>query len=230
MLISPSEPPRLKELGKVSSIPEQHGSDFIILSERGRLGVQRKKFPEDLLSSLSDGRLYEQLPQMKTLERGLVIIEGYGKWTAEGELFGMRRFTYAQLIGLFATIMFEFGFPVIWLRDIKHTIKALVALEAWCGKKKHTSLLRRAGPKSDAWGRISSEAWAAHLVQSFPGMGPVMATTFNEYFDGPPLQWTVTKEQMMEVPGIGKGRAEALIEALQREEETDGSNSGQAVR
>ena len=221
MLISPSEPPRLKEIGTVSSIPEQHGSDFIILSDRGRMGVQRKKFPEDLLASLADGRLYDQLPKMQGLERGLFILEGYGTWTSDGELFGMRRFTYRQLIGIIATIMFEFGFPVLWVRDVKETIEVLNSLEAWAAKKEHVSLLRRSGPPKDAWGRISNKAYAAHIIQSFRNMGPKKALKFNKYFDGPPLKWTITKEQMMEVPGIGRGQADILWEALQKEEPND---------
>lgn len=183
------------------------------------MGIQRKKFPEDLLASLADGRLYEQLPQIKTLERGLFILEGYGNWTPEGELFGMRRFTYSQLIGILATIMFEFGFPVLWVRDMKATMEALVSLEAWADKKQHVSLLRRTGPPKDAWNRISNEAYGAHVIQSFPGMGPVKALRFNKHFGGVPLQWTVTRDQMMEVPGIGRGQADRLWEALEHDDE-----------
>ena len=214
MLISPTEPPRLKAIGTVSPIPERYGCDFLIITKQTRIGIQRKQFPEDLLASLADGRLYEQLRALRGLDRALFIIEGHGSWTADGELIGMRRFTYSQLIGLFASIMFEFGMPVLWVRDIRHTIATLESLEAWAGKDHHDSLLRRPGPQTDAWGNLSQEMIDAHVVQSYPGIGPQRALAWVRHFEGPAMAWTVTEKQMTEVPGIGKQTAHRLWEAL----------------
>jgi ERCC4-type nuclease len=233
VLVSPTEPPRLKDLGIVSPLPEQNGCDFLIVSGKTMLGVQRKKFPEDLLASLADGRIYEQLKTIREKDiRALFIIEGYGSWTPDGELVGMRRFTYSQLIGLFASIMFEFAVPVLWVRDIRATIMTLESLESWAGKDEHYSLLRRPGPKSDSWGKVSREATASHLIQSFPGMGPGRARAWVRHFGGPMLQWTVTEGEMAKVPGIGKLTAKRLKEALDgqvSEEQPDvqGERSGE---
>ena len=67
MLISPTEPPELKALGKLSLLTEKHGADVLIMphaSWEGMLGVQRKEL-KDLLASMSDGRFGEQMMKLK---------------------------------------------------------------------------------------------------------------------------------------------------------------------
>src|SRR5690606_37254518 len=68
LLISPTEPPAVRALGTTSSTPELYGCDILIVANKTRTGVQRKKFPEDLVASLADGRLYSQLPKMAALD------------------------------------------------------------------------------------------------------------------------------------------------------------------
>ena len=215
MLISPTEPQRLRELGTTSSIPEKHGADFLILGKQYRIGVQRKQFPGDLLASLADGRLYGQLPLISELEQAIVLIEGYGKWTEDGELISddFHRFTITQMYGLFNTIMFEFGIPVYQVKDIAATEDYLTILEGWAGKDKHQSLKSRPGPEGDSWG-TSEKHHAQHILQGFPGVGPELAARIIERFDGVPLAWTATIMELMEVPGIGKQKALAIMESL----------------
>lgn len=218
MLVSPTEPQRLRELGKTSIVPENYGCDFLILAGKTRIGVQRKKFPNDLLASISDGRLYTQLPKMIGLEKAFVMVEGYGQWTEDGELLGTddyQRFTLDQLLGLFYSIMFEFGMPVLWLRDINATINALGVLDHWAHKTKHSSLKQRPGPDRDTLGRITQRAWALHLLQGFPSIGPELAGRVLDQFEAVPLTWTVSEDQLICVPGIGKLTAKRMYEALE---------------
>ena len=216
MLISPTEPQRLRDLGTTSSQPEKHGADFLILGKTYRIGVQRKQFPGDLLSSLADGRLYSQLPYLSELEQAVVIVEGFGKWTEDGELIGsmdFQRFTLAQMYGLFNTIMFEFGIPVYQMKNIDATEDYLIALEGWASKTKHSSLKSRPGPSGDSWG-TSDRHFAQHILQGFPGVGPELAARMIDHFDRVPLEWTATVEELMEVPGIGKKKAMTIHSAL----------------
>ena len=56
-LVSPTEPPYVKRLGRTSSIPELYGADVLWESGRaGKVGVQRKAYA-DLVDSVYDGRL-----------------------------------------------------------------------------------------------------------------------------------------------------------------------------
>jgi len=216
MLISPTEPTKFHDLGKVSWKPEKKGCDFLVMGKKRVIGVQRKKFPEDLLASLGDNRLYTQVRQMEGLSEKMLIVEGYGRWTNDGELIGSdyMKMTVGQLYSLFFTLMFEEGIPVLWVRDMNATYQALGQLDRWVKKTKHTSLKRRSGPKPDSWGTVSNKSWGSHLLQSFPGVGPDIAEKMIEHFGYVPLTWTVSVDEMMQVPGVGKTIAGNMDKAL----------------
>ena len=167
ILISPSEPKQLKKLGKVSSTPENYGADFLILGHKSRIGVQRKQFPADFLASLDDGRLYGQLPALSELDRALLVVEGRGRWTEDGELIADKyhSFTKQQLHGLLFTIMFEFEIPSIIVGAMSDTATVLLDLEKWAKKVKHTSLKSRKGPDKNSWGTLTERHFAQHVMQ-----------------------------------------------------------------
>ena len=215
MLISPTEPDKLKALGEVSGAPERYGCDVLFTTGNQLTGVQRKKFPEDLMASLSDGRLTTQLPKMEKLDRRLIVLEGYGEWTIDGELAGQYRFTKHQMFGLVFSLAFEFGIEVVRVRDMAETIDLLEEMEVWASKDKHLSLLSRPGAKKDGWGKATKRAVDMHVLTGFPSIGPGTAEAMLEHFGGLPLKWTVEDAKALQaVPGIGKGRAKALWEAL----------------
>ncbi len=167
MLISPTEPPIFHELGKVSSLSEKYGSDFLILAKTTRIGIQRKVFPNDLLASLADGRLYDQIRKMVELDHAILILEGYGQWTSEGTLMHTVSFTRDQLHGLMMSLAFEFGIQVFQVRGTDETIQLLTNLEKWVHKPAHTSLLRRPGPPKDSWNQKSERMNGIHFLQGF---------------------------------------------------------------
>lgn len=216
MLISPTEPFPIKGLGKVSPLPERSGADILILANRQRTGVQRKKFPEDLISSLADGRLYQQLHQMKGLDRAILIVEGFGSWTSDGELVDqkVRGFKKEALYALFMSVAFEFGMMIFQVRDINETIRFLTSLEHWAKKDKHNALRTRPSAHKDAWGRRGNRDYGIHLLQSFPGVGPELAGKVFDTFGRAPLSWDITEDDLRTVPGVGKGKAAAMWKVL----------------
>ena len=217
MLISPTEPKKLKALGTVSSKPEKYGADILVLGNKKRIGVQRKQFPGDLLASLNDGRLYDQLPRLMDLDMALLIIEGHGRWTEDGELIAdqWHTFTMQQLNGLLFTVMFEFGIPTMWVRDMAGTVDALVHLDKWAQKTKHTSLGRRPTPSKSSWGSATKRHTLQHIMQGFPGIGADASANIIEHFGMAPLTFTHSIDELMEVPGIGQKRAQGMYDALE---------------
>lgn len=216
MLVSPTEPPAILALGKTSSYPERYGADILIARHPIRLGIQRKTFPQDFVSSLGDGRLYEQAQKLKVLEHRLLILEGYPKWTLDGTLWGDdygQTLTRAQVYGILFTAMMEFGLPTLWVQDIAETAQVLRLMEAWLQKDRHLSLSRRPNPVGDSWGRVTNRDYGIHWWQGFPGVGPVLA---ERLFDGVgvPVEWTVGTEELMGVEGVGKEKAERILEVL----------------
>ena len=217
MLISPTEPPKLKRLGKTSSKPEEFGCDFLFVHKGKMTGVQRKKFPEDLLSSLKDGRVYSQLQKMQKLDRVVVLLEGYGKWTSEGRLLDAA-FTREQLYGTVLSLAFEYGVEVFQVRDMHETIRFLKELDSWGKKGKHTSFMRRPGPQKDSWGKRTDQMYALHILQSFDGVGPGRAKAIFDHFGRVPIRWDLEGwEEIAKVKGIGKETAKKVWRSLDGE-------------
>lgn len=217
IFISPTEPAVFRPIGKTSSRPERKGVDFLIVGGKRIIGVQRKEFPGDFIASLHDDRLYTQLQQMASLPEKLIVLEGYGSWTTDGELVADHRavnITKQAVYALLFSIMFEAGVPVLWVRDQADTRRILETLEGWAKKDKHNSLRRRAKPKASGWGTVDSRSWSNHVLQSFPGVGPQTADSIIDHFGYLPLTWTVSPDELMEVPGVGKKTAQALDKAL----------------
>lgn len=213
MLISPTEPQPIRDLGKSSILTEKYGADILMLVKNIRVGVQRKLFPDDLLASLADGRLYDQVRKMNQLHHAVLILEGHGQWTTDGILMSKYTFTQTQLHGLELSLAFEFGIQVFQTRDMRETIDLLTNMERWLHKPAHTSLLRRPGPSKDSWGQKTARLNGIHLLQSFPGVGPTIAARIYDHFGRVPLAWEEGVD-FTEVPGVGKEKAKSLKEAL----------------
>lgn len=221
MLISPAEPKFFTSLGTVSSIPEMYGVDFLMPSPVFvRVGVQRKEV-KDLVASAYDGRLEREFGQMNQLGLAALVIEGRMNWTNDGELMHVRsKWSMAQHLGMLWSARAR-GVWVDHTDSMNGTVEWLRLFEKWVGKERHHAGLSRPGAAKNEWGNRGNREWGIHLLQGFPGIGPEVATNLYEHFGGVPLDWSVDSKQLMEVDGIGKGRAKMLIQALKRDESSD---------
>lgn len=222
MLISPTEPKRIQSLGKVSSIPERHGADILIIEPevRGLFGIQRKEV-SDLLASIQDGRLGKEVSQMQRLAIRALIIEGKMSWTNDGEL--VRDYSSISRSG-FRRLLYSIrarGVWVEWSDNLNDTVEVISDMERWASKAEHTSLLARPGPKSSGWGKITNKDWAVHILTSFPGIGVKTAQEIYRYFGGVPLAWEADEHTLAQVPGIGKVRARSMTQALDLHERNE---------
>lgn len=229
IFVSGLEPEPLHSLGVVGGVPEQYGADILVVDKDIRVGVQRKKFPEDLLGSLADGRLYQQLHMLQELERSILLLEGFGKWTVDGVLMAERffqGFTKKQLHGLMLSVEWEYDTRVVQVRDLGETRQWLLHLDSWLAKDRHSSLRTRPGPPKSAWGTRDNRSYALHVLQSFPGVGVELAGRIFDHFGGLPLSWELESyKDLMAVPGVGKEKAQKMWKALERKGEDDGSKT-----
>jgi len=220
MIVAPTEPPALRKLGTVSMAPERYGCD-LLFAARGRwFGVQRKEF-KDLLASMRDGRIGQQVAMMDGLEQAMVVIEGWGqaKWGEDGELLdGYARVTKGQLRALLWSVR-DRGIWVDYTDGLQDTIQLVTAFEAWCKKAEHKSLSARPGP-AGTWGKATNRDWQMHLLQGLPGVGVELAGRILDEV-GMPLGWTVEEGELGKVRGLGKGKIEKMMAAVPRAGETN---------
>lgn len=218
ILVAPTEPQEFKALGKVSSFPETHGSDFFWVHNGLRIGVQRKEI-KDFIASVQDGRLGKELLQMEQLDIRVLVVEGKLRWTRDGELVdGWARLSKSQLRGALFTVQSK-GVWVEWSESKEETGKVIDDLFQWSKKDSHSTLLVRQGPRTDGWGRRGNRDWQIHILSSLPGIGAGLAEKMIDHFGSIPLQLAVPKSKLMEVEGIGRNKADKIMEALYDEAE-----------
>jgi len=218
VIVASTEPPRLKAIATDvhNTYEAKFGSDITFRSRGLWVGVQRKEL-KDLVSSVADGRLGENLAKMKLLDVAVLLIEGVPKFSLEGEMLGPagaygRGFTEAAYHGVLWTVQSQ-GIWVSHTKSLDETIEYVQMLERWCGKERHTSLMRRPGPVN-SWGTASNEDFARHMLMGLPGVGVEVANRVLVKFGRVPWEWSCTKEELMEVPGVGKKTAERLLGAF----------------
>ena len=219
LLIAPSEPKALQEVGTTALVTEEYGADILIPGNGFWIAVQRKTFPADFLSSLSDGRLQTSLVKLTKAEVRILVLEGQPAWSTSGYLVGYEygqgaSFSQDQLRSLTMSAHFELGILTMWTSGLSDTIACLEALARWGEKDKHNSLFGRPGPTKGGKRKFSDKDRAVHILQGFDGVGPELAGRMYDYYKTIPLEWTVDDKSMMEIDGIGKVRAERLQEAL----------------
>lgn len=220
MIISPTEPAKLRALGAVSMYPENYGADILVpVAGGGWVGVQRKE-RADFISSLGDGRLGEQVAKLRALPHSHLIIEGDLNWTIDGTLMGSGRYGREITRDFFDGVVWsvqDSGTWVTYTSSLDHTIATLAHLEKWWAKTKHTGLMTR-GPVVATWGTPDSRDYQVHLLTGIPNVGPELAGRILDRFDGLPFRWRddVTVSTLCEVKGVGVKKAEKILGVLNR--------------
>lgn len=224
MLVAPTEPTAFNPLGPRSMQPEDWGVDFLwwVPRARGWGGVQRKTV-KDLIASARDGRLVKEIGQMAGLHFACLVIEGKVQWVNDQIVVSdWEKFTREEYLG----ILFRFqaaGVKVAWTDSTPQTVDTVGWLERWSRRDDHATLTARPSPPTNSWGTRTSKDYGMWVLQSFPGVGKELAERIWDHFGEVPLGWKVTEEELCQVKGLGKVKAQRMIQAL-------GSSGGSPAR
>lgn len=209
ILVSGQEPEQLRAIGTSSAVPEDYGADFLIPGKGFFLGVQRKTFPADFLSSLHDGRLQTSLVKLTQCEKRVLLLEGRPAWTTSGFLVDdYVQFSRKQLRGLLMSAHEELGIHTMWTDGIQDTIDALHDMVRWAAKPRHDSLFTRPDTMPNKR-KYTDRDKGVFLLQGFQGIGPELAGRIYDHFRRVPLRWDDDGE-LIDVKGVGKGRIARL--------------------
>jgi DNA excision repair protein ERCC-4 len=197
---------------KVSSLCETYGIDILALSTFGTIGFQRKTL-SDLQSSLLDGRLYRELGQItsSSLRASFLVIESPLRRTSDNALIDST-LTITQLRSIIAKFYLG-GVGTIHTDSVADTSQAVSGIVSYLSRG-DAERIRRPKTVGDGWGRVNSRQYALFLLQSFPIIGAKTAEAILDHFGKVPLAWTVTEEELLQVPGIGPKTARSLLEVL----------------
>lgn len=209
MLISSTEPAPIKALGQLSQVPERFGSDMLMATKAGLVGVQRKEI-NDFVASCRGHRVPIELAQMQKLSIGIWIIEGDWQWATSGESLKVRGFSEKQYLGAVFSILSR-GFWVLTSRNMEGTITLLSQLNGWLDKDTHDSLSQRNKPQG-TWGKADSEDFRLWFWQTFEGIGIKNAKAIDKHFGGKiPLKLECEPGEFAKIDGMGPKKINSIV-------------------
>lgn len=192
-------PDLLKAVGVNIEIKTLPVGDYIVAPE---IVVERKSI-RDLISSIFDGRLFDQCNRLREHFQHPVIL-------MEGNVDEIEEFTENPLVfyGALSSIALDFKIPVLPTPNATHTAKLLVSMSS---RKEATKgpFLKKIKKSSDLQRQQLS------VLCSLPGIGEKLATRMLEKFGTPLRVLGASSVELSKVEGLGKERAKKIKEMLE---------------
>ncbi len=191
-------PELLKSVGLNLEMKTLPVGDYIVAPET----VVERKSIRDLVSSVFDGRLFDQCTRLKEhFQNPIVLIEGNVdeiEEIAENPLI---------FYGAVSAVALDFKIPVIPTPSATHTAKLLVSM---CSRKDSPKgpYLKKIRKSSDL------ERQQLSVLCSLPGIGEKFAVRMLEKFGTPFKVFTATTAELAKVEGLGKARAKKIKKML----------------
>jgi DNA excision repair protein ERCC-4 len=194
-------PDLLKAVGINLEIKTLPIGDYIVAPET----VVERKSIHDLISSIFDGRLFDQCDRLREhFAHPIILMEGN---VDELEQIVENPFVF---YGALSSIAIDFKIPIVPTPSATHTAKLLVSM---CSRKEITK-----GPylkkikKSD-----NLQRQQLSVLCSLPGIGEKLATRMLERFGSPARMLNASLADLAKVEGLGEARAKKIKQMLESE-------------
>ncbi|MDW7725643.1 MAG: DEAD/DEAH box helicase [Candidatus Methanoperedens sp.] len=190
----------LEKLGVNVILETLEVGDYVVSN---RVGIERKTVA-DFLSTLMDGRdLFGQVSDLaRAFERPLLIIEGDGLYTT-------RQIHPNSIRGVLASIVIDFGVPILFSRDEEDTaaLVNIMAKREQAGGSREISLH---GKKTS----LTLKEQQEYVVSSISDIGTVVARNLLTHFGSVGKIMAASRDELMEVPLVGPRTADRIREVI----------------
>jgi len=178
-------------------------ADYILSS---RCGIELKT-PEDFANSIIDGRLLEQIKQLKnSFERPLIILEG------EQDLFSVRNIHPNAIRGMLATITISYGIPILFTRNPKESASLLNIIAKREQEQTGNDFSMHADRKP-----LTLKEQQEYVVSALPNVGPNLAKELLKKFKTVKKIINAKEDKLKKVEKIGDKKAKGIREVLDSE-------------
>ena len=192
-------PSLLKGIGINLEIKTLPIGDYIVAPET----IVERKSISDLVSSVFDGRLFDQCNRMKeNFQFPIIIIEGN---TDKIEELVENPFVF---YGAVSSVAIDFKIPIISTPNASHTAKLLVSM---CSRKDTTKgpFIKKIRKSDDVQKQQLS------VLSSLPGVGEKVAIRMLEKFGTPLKVFSASSTELSKISGLGELRAKKIKKMLQ---------------
>jgi len=192
-------PDFLKKTGINLEIKTLQVGDYIVAPET----VVERKTISDLVSSIFDGRLFDQCNRLKEHYKFPILL-------IEGDIDKMEELTENPFIiyGAISSVVIDFKIPVIPTPNALHTSKLLISM---CSRKDASKgpFIKKIRKSNDLQKQQLS------MLCSLPGVGEKTAVRMLEKFGTPLRVLSSSIIELSKVSGLGEARAKNIKKVLQ---------------
>ena len=191
----------LKGIGISLEIKTLPIGDYIVAPET----VVERKTISDLVSSVFDGRLFDQCNRLKEHYQFPILL-------IEGNIDEIEELTENSLVfyGAISSIAIDFKIPVIHTPNASHTSKLLVSM---CSRKDASKgpFIKKIRKSNDIQKQQLS------MLCSLPGVGEKTAIRMLEKFGTPLRVLSSSTTELSKVSGLGESRAKNIKKILEKQ-------------
>ncbi|MCS7106406.1 MAG: helix-hairpin-helix domain-containing protein [Candidatus Aenigmarchaeota archaeon] len=185
----------LKKMCLVKKVNLEFG-DFVC-SER--VAIERKSY-DDFLSSIIDGRLFDQAKKMReNFDKPIILIEG----------FSNKQINENSVKGAIASLVLDFDVNILSTRNEFDTAKTIY----WIAKKeqeeKKLGIAFKVGKKPKDLNKIRE-----FIVSSIPGISTVLSRRLLKEFGSVERVFTANEKELTKIKGIGEKLAKKIRDIL----------------
>ncbi len=169
--------------------------------------IERKRI-DDLVRSVYEGRFFDQLKRLKSLEKGKPVL------IVEGDVFNLGRYVEnpRPIEAALISAVLSFNIPVLYTRDSKHTAELLryVAERIQRARKESASkkkaMLLPTYRKSKKPKTEDVRSWQVYILSSFPKVGPTLAERLLHKFGSLKAVINAHATELLRVEGMTEDR------------------------
>lgn len=192
-------PDLLKAIGIQIELKTLAIGDYIVAPET----IVERKSIQDFVSSIFDGRLFDQCSRLKEHFQNPIIL-------LEGNVDEIEKITENPLVfyGALSSIVIDFKIPIISTPDASHTAKLLVSMSS---RKESTKgpFLKKIRKSND----IQKQQLSS--LCSLPGVGEKTATRMLAKFGSPLKVFCASSSELAKIEGLGEARAKKIKKMLE---------------
>jgi len=191
----------LKGIGISLEIKTLPIGDYIVAPET----VVERKTISDLVSSVFDGRLFDQCNRLKEHYKFPILL-------IEGNIDEIEELTENSLVfyGAISSVAIDFKIPVIHTPNASHTAKLLISM---CSRKDASKgpFIKKIRKSNDIQKQQLS------MLCSLPGVGEKTAVRMLEKFGTPLRVLSSSTTELSKISGLGEARAKNIKKMLEKQ-------------
>lgn len=172
-----------------------------------RVCVERKT-ANDFISSIVDGRLFQQAKELKeNFSKPIILVEGN---------YSVSRINENAVKAALATLLLDYEIPIVMTKHEKESASVIF----WLAKREQSIKKRgieiKGGKKPKGIKELQE-----HFISSLPGVSTVLSKRILKEFKNIKKFVTAKENDMLKIKGIGKPVAKKLYKILNEEYEGD---------